>query len=101
MHLDQSNNTKGKLQYMIPMKVVAKCFWVGIAIVNGCFYHDIFSAAMVSSFHPALSLRDANSLAFSMMIRGSGATSNKRYCTLSCNKLALSSLVNNQNETNR
>jgi hypothetical protein len=31
------------------------------------------------------------------MIWGSGATSNKRYC----NKLALSSLVNNQYETNR
>jgi hypothetical protein len=31
------------------------------------------------------------------MIRGSGATSNKRYC----NKLALSSLVNNQYETRR
>jgi hypothetical protein len=43
---------------MIPMKVVAKCFWVGIAIVNGCFYHDIFSAAMVL----ALSLHDTYTL---------------------------------------
>jgi hypothetical protein len=43
---------------MIPMKVVAKCFWVGIAIVNGCFYHEIFPAAMVS----ALSLCDMNTV---------------------------------------
>jgi hypothetical protein len=32
-----------------------------------------------------------------LIARDGGATSNKRYC----NKLALSSLVNNQNESNR
>jgi hypothetical protein len=65
------------------------------SIANHCFYHDIFAAAMVS----ALSLPNSIiSLAFLLAIHVGGATtSNKRYC----NKLALSSLVNNQNESSR
>jgi hypothetical protein len=57
-------------------------------VSNGCFYHDIFTATIVS----ARSLRNSISLAF-LLLRGGGA----RYCNI----LALSSLVNNDDETNR
>jgi hypothetical protein len=74
---------------MISMKVVAKCFWVyGIAIANGCFYHDIFAATIVAAL--------CEPSAF-LLIRDGGTTSNKWYC----NKFALSSIVNNQYETSR
>ena len=38
---------------VIPFRTLAR-----YGIANGCFYHDIFAAAMVS----ALSLRDANTV---------------------------------------
>jgi hypothetical protein len=77
--------TKGKLlSYDSDESSCKVLLGYGIAIANGCFYHDTFLLPQIFQLVMSLAL---------LLLRGGGA----RYCNI----LALSSLVNNQYETNR
>jgi hypothetical protein len=69
-------------------------FGYGIAKANGCFYHDIFAATIVSA-------RSCLQQQSWFSVDSCTVASEQHQTKFYRNKFSLSSLVNNQNESSR